>query len=74
MTEVAHDVGDTELDEMLHALRTSAPAAGQTRVQVPGDPEREAYADRTERGIPVHPEVVETLREIGSEAGVEVPF
>ncbi|CAN5831540.1 Ldh family oxidoreductase [soil metagenome] len=61
-------------DEMLHTLRTTEPAAGQTRVMVPGDPEREAYADRTERGIPVHPEVVETLRELGTDAGVDVPF
>ncbi len=41
---------------------------------VPGDPEAEAYADRIERGIPVHPEVVETLRELGTEAGISVPF
>lgn len=61
-------------DEMLGSLRASAPATGQTRVMVPGDPEAEAYTDRTERGIPVHPEVVETLREIGTDAGVEVPF
>jgi len=61
-------------DEMLHALRTSPPAPGHDRVMVPGDPEREAYADRSERGIPVHPEVVATLREIGTEAGVSVPF
>ena len=61
-------------DEMLHSLRTSAPAEGQMRVMVPGDPEREAYEDRTERGIPVHPEVVETLREVGTDAGVDIPF
>ena len=41
---------------------------------VPGDPEREAYTDRIERGIPVHPEVVENLRELGTDAGVEIPF
>ncbi|MEZ4568900.1 MAG: Ldh family oxidoreductase [Thermomicrobiales bacterium] len=60
-------------DEMLHSLRESAPAEGQTRVVVPGDPEREAYEDRIERGIPVHPEVVETSG-ARPDAGVEVPF
>ena len=61
-------------DEMLGSLRNTAPAAGHERVMIPGDPEAEAYADRIERGIPVHPEVVETLRGIGTDAGIEVPF
>lgn len=61
-------------DEMLHTLRTSEPMPGQERVMVPGDPEAEAYEERIERGIPVHPEVVETLREVGVEASVDVPF
>lgn len=62
------------VDEMLHTLRTSEPAPGQEKVMVPGDPEAEAYADRSERGIPVHPEVVADLRKIGEDAGIEVPF
>ena len=61
-------------DEMLGSLRNTEPAAGHERVMVPGDPEREALADRLERGIPVHPEVVEILRELGADAGVAVPF
>jgi LDH2 family malate/lactate/ureidoglycolate dehydrogenase len=59
---------------MLGSLRATAPAAGHARVMVPGDPEAEAYVDRIERGIPVHPEVVESLRELGADAGVNVPF
>jgi LDH2 family malate/lactate/ureidoglycolate dehydrogenase len=61
-------------DELLHSLRSSEPAPGHERVMIPGDPEREAYADRIERGIPVHPEVAATLRDLASQAGAPVPF
>lgn len=62
------------MDEMLGDLRGMEPVAGQERVYVPGDPEAIAYADRTERGVPVHPVVVEELRELAREVGVRTPF
>ena len=62
------------MDEMLGDLRSMEPAEGFERVMVPGDPEAIAYADRTERGVPVHPVVVDELRAIGEAAGVNVPF
>ena len=65
---------NASVDEMLHTLRNSEPMPGHERVLVPGDPEAEAYIDRSERGIPVHPEVVSDLRKIGEDAGIEVPF
>ncbi len=68
------DEYQTSADEMLGSLRSSPPAPGHQRVLVPGDPEAEAYEDRVERGIPVHPEVVDDLREIGTQTGVSVPF
>jgi L-2-hydroxycarboxylate dehydrogenase (NAD+) len=63
-----------DIDQMLSELRALEPAEGATRVLVPGDPEFEAEADRRANGVPVHPSVVEDLRRIGREAGVEVPF
>ena len=39
-----------------------------------GDPEAIAYADRVERGVPVHPVVVEELRALAAERGLNVPF
>lgn len=62
------------VDEMLHDLRSMEPVEGQERVMVPGDPERIAYENRSERGIPVHPEVLNDLREVGRRAGVATPF
>lgn len=68
------DEYQSSVDEMLGTLRSSEPAIGQEQVLVPGDPEAVAYEERVERGIPVHPEVVATLREIGQDTGVDVPF
>jgi LDH2 family malate/lactate/ureidoglycolate dehydrogenase len=41
---------------------------------VPGDPELIARAERLERGIPLHPLVIDELRELGDERGVPAPF
>jgi L-2-hydroxycarboxylate dehydrogenase (NAD+) len=60
--------------EMLSDLRGMEPIEGQERVMVPGDPELIARADRLERGIPLHPLVVDELRELGEERGVPAPF
>jgi LDH2 family malate/lactate/ureidoglycolate dehydrogenase len=62
------------VDEMLGDLRSMEPIHGQERVMVPGDPEAIAYADRIERGVPVHPVVLAELRELAEDQGVEVPF
>ncbi|HUG15240.1 MAG TPA: Ldh family oxidoreductase [Thermomicrobiales bacterium] len=60
-------------DEMLADLRGMEPKAGHARVYVPGDPEAIAKADRSERGIPLHPEVIEDLRNLGRQRGIEAP-
>lgn len=61
-------------DDMLADLRAMEPLDGHERVMVPGDPELIARADRLERGIPLHPLVVDELRELGEERGVPAPF
>jgi L-2-hydroxycarboxylate dehydrogenase (NAD+) len=62
------------VDELLGDLRGMEPKTGHERVFVPGDPEALAYADRSERGIPLHPAVVEELRALGTERGIPAPF
>lgn len=62
------------VDEMLGSLRAMPPAAGHERVMVPGDPEAIARADRLERGIPLHPQVLDELQQIGADRGVRVPW
>ncbi|MGB1685773.1 MAG: Ldh family oxidoreductase, partial [Pseudomonadales bacterium] len=42
-----------EVEGMSRWLRDSTPAAGNDRVRLPGDPEREATADRMANGIPL---------------------
>lgn len=68
------DEYNASVDSMLGDLRAAPPAAGHDRVMVPGDPELIARADRLERGIPLHPLVVDDLRELGTRKGVPAPF
>jgi LDH2 family malate/lactate/ureidoglycolate dehydrogenase len=62
------------VDEMLHELRTMQPVEGQERVMVPGDPERYAYEERIEKGIPIHPEVLDDLHDVARRTGVRALF
>jgi L-2-hydroxycarboxylate dehydrogenase (NAD+) len=62
------------VDEMLAELRETPRRDERQPVLIPGDPEREAYADRIERGIPVHPAVVDQLRALGDRRGVAIQF
>jgi len=58
-----------DMDAYLRRLRESKPAPGEERVYYAGLPEHEEEADRRERGIPYHPEVIgwfrETIKELG---------
>lgn len=66
---------DTELfkadmDTYLRDLRTAPTAPGEERVVYPGLIEAEEEAERCERGIPYHPEVVEWFGKATAELGV----
>ena len=50
------------MDEYLKALRETPTAPGEERVIYAGLEEHEAEIDRSERGIPYHPEVIEWFR------------
>lgn len=62
------------VDQMIRELKELETVDGAERVVIPGEPEYEAEADRRSNGIPIHPVVVEQIREIGREVGVEAPF
>ncbi|MEZ4523117.1 MAG: Ldh family oxidoreductase [Thermomicrobiales bacterium] len=57
------------MDDMLGALLDTPPAPGHDRVIYPGVSEEEELEERTARGIPLHPEVIEwfsaTCRDLG---------
>jgi LDH2 family malate/lactate/ureidoglycolate dehydrogenase len=68
------DAYNESVDEMFSTLRNAEPIENAQRVMIPGDPEAIAYADRSERGIPLHPLVTDDLRELGQERGVPFPM
>jgi len=60
-----------DMDEYLTRLRQARPAPGRDRVFYAGLPEHETAAERVERGIPYHPEVIEWFKTIIAELGIE---
>lgn len=58
------------MDEMCIALRATPVLPGYDRVLVPGDPEFQTREERLKSGIPLHPSVVESLRQLGLELNV----
>lgn len=60
-----------EMDLWIETFRNAEPAAGQEKVLIPGDPERELTAYRKKYGIPVHEQVVADLKELGKKFEIE---
>ena len=60
------------MEEWMEGLKNTPVAPGHERVLVPGQPEDEAYKERIQSGIPLHPEVIDWFRDICTE--LEVPF
>lgn len=63
----------TMMDEMIRALRSAEPAPGAERVYVHGEKELATERERYQNGIPLHPTVAGTLRQLASELGVPFP-
>jgi LDH2 family malate/lactate/ureidoglycolate dehydrogenase len=66
------DVFKGRVDEWIRSFRATTPAEGTRGPLIPGDPERDAEADRRANGVPLIGAVVEELREISRRSGV--PF
>ena len=62
------------MDDFLRTLKATPPAPGHERVLVPGQPEAEEEIERRAKGIPLHREVVESLRGLCAEFGVACAF
>ncbi|MBC7904864.1 MAG: Ldh family oxidoreductase [Gemmatimonadaceae bacterium] len=50
------------MDKWIHRFRSARSITGQPAVVIPGDPEREANAERLQNGIPLLPAVVSDLK------------
>lgn len=58
-----------EMDEWIRTFRNAKPSKGESRVLIPGDPEREAEERYRREGIKLVPAVVEDLKAIAAELG-----
>jgi L-2-hydroxycarboxylate dehydrogenase (NAD+) len=61
------------MDQWITRFRNAKPIDGQERVLIPGDPERDAEADRMKNGIPLLNSVVEDLNDLAKRFGVSFP-
>jgi L-2-hydroxycarboxylate dehydrogenase (NAD+) len=61
-----------DMDQWLRCFRGSTPVAGQTKVMVPGDPERATEAERQKNGIPLLTPVVEDLSALASKFKIKL--
>lgn len=59
----------SQIDDWIQTFRETRPQPGTPGVLIPGDPEREAEAERKTNGIPLVLPVVEDLKRIGDAIG-----
>lgn len=62
-----------QIDDWIETFRTTSPQPGSPGVLIPGDPERLAEERRTTEGIPLILPVVEELRDISRQTGIQLP-
>ncbi|MEP1097421.1 MAG: Ldh family oxidoreductase [Cyclobacteriaceae bacterium] len=58
------------MDNWIQRFRASETVDSKEKVLIPGDPEREMEEQRSKEGIPVLPQVVQDLRNLGEKFGV----
>ena len=61
------------IDNWIKRFRESDTVEGQSRVIIPGDPEREIEKERMNSGIPLLAPVIEDLKKLGGELKVDFP-
>jgi L-2-hydroxycarboxylate dehydrogenase (NAD+) len=61
------------MDQWISRFRTAKTISGKDRVLIPGDPEREATAERIKNGIPLLNSVREDLNDLGKRFGIKFP-
>jgi LDH2 family malate/lactate/ureidoglycolate dehydrogenase len=61
-----------DMDHWIRGFRNARPVAGEEKVLVPGDPEREYEEIRKKTGIPLVRSVVEELKALGDRFGLRI--
>jgi LDH2 family malate/lactate/ureidoglycolate dehydrogenase len=59
------------MDNWIETFRHAETTAGNERILIPGDPERELTVERKKNGIPLHEQVVNDLTELGNKFGLK---
>lgn len=62
----------THMDNWINRFRSAKPVEGESRVLIPGDPEREMAEERLKTGIPLNERVVEDLNSLASRYGLSL--
>lgn len=62
------------MDDMIRSIKASPKAPGHDRIYIHGEIEFEAEEERRKHGIPLHPEVIDSLREIAKDLQVPLEF
>jgi LDH2 family malate/lactate/ureidoglycolate dehydrogenase len=60
------------MDHWIRRFRSAKTVAGEEKVLIPGDPEREMQALRMKEGIPLLDAVVSDLTAVGSRFGIQL--
>jgi LDH2 family malate/lactate/ureidoglycolate dehydrogenase len=58
------------MDHWIQRFRSAKTVAGEEKVIIPGDPEREMEAERTANGIPLVDSVVSDLKALGDKFSI----
>jgi LDH2 family malate/lactate/ureidoglycolate dehydrogenase len=58
------------MDHWIQGFRSAKTVKGESKVLVPGDPERETEAERMKKGIPLLEAVVNDLQQVGKKFSV----
>ena len=62
------------MDNWIRRFRSAKTVAGEEKVLIPGDPEREMEAIRMKEGIPLLDAVVTDLNTVGERFGITLPL
>ncbi len=60
----------SQIDDWIETFRSTPPQPDSPGVVIPGDPEREAEADRRAKGIPLIQPVIDELRDLSRQTGI----
>jgi LDH2 family malate/lactate/ureidoglycolate dehydrogenase len=61
------------MDHWIRGFRQAKPVAGQERVLIPGDPERQSEEERRKNGIPLVEAVIHDLHSLGERFALPFP-